>query len=190
MAQPIHRNSQTLLDDLQSQMGIQFFLTYVNILVRMIEEDRELSIKVLYRLMDIYQYILSHKNIIVTSLEKELSSLSAFFFLHKMIFDEGIQLDIRVSPFFYQKGILPVTILLILVNAIKKNKISEAHPLLIDIHVQDDYLVIRNSHNPKEELIVESWLEKIVKLYAVHSDIKPVILQTKQFCVVKIPLLY
>lgn len=167
---------------------MQFFLIYFNTLVRMIEEDKELSIKFLYRLMDIHRYILSHKNIIVTSLEKELSSLSAFFFLHKMIFDEGIQLDIRVPSFFYQKGILPATILLILVNAIKKNKISETHPLVIDIYVQDDFLVIRNTHTPREGLIVEG-LERMIKRYELLSGKKPVMQETAQFFVVKIPFL-
>lgn len=155
----------------------------------MIEEDKELSVKFLSRLMDIYRYMHSHKNITITYLEKELSSLSAFFFLHKMIFNEGIQLDIRVSHFFYKKGIVPATILLILINAVQQNKISDVTPLVIEIYVQEDSLLIRNTYTPKKRSIVESGLEKIIKRYALLSKKKPVVLQTEQFFIVKIPLL-
>jgi len=170
-------------------MDVQFFLTYFNILVRMIEEDKELSIKFLCRLMDIYRYLLSHKKNTVTSLEKELSALSAFFFLHKMIYDEAIQLDIRVAHCYYQKGILPATILLTLINAIRQSKINATCPIIIEIYVHENFLVIRNTHVPKRRSKPEAGLEKMIQRYAFLSKREPMILQTEQFFVVKIPLL-
>jgi len=189
MVQQKKYGDQTLLCDLRSQMDLHFFLTYFNILVRMIEEDKELSIKFLCRLMDIYRYMLSHKKNAVTSLEKELSSLSAFFFLHKMIYDEGIQLDIRVAHCYYKKSILPATMLLTLINAIRQYPISNTSPLVIEIYIHEDFLVIRSTYAPRKRLKPEAGVEKIIERYMLLSERKPVILQTEQFFVVKIPLL-
>lgn len=183
--------TQAQLDALKAQIDPHFLFNNFSTLSTLIEEDRELSAKFVQRLSQVYRYILSNRNHDIICLEDELSFIAAYYFLYQIRYGDAIQLQITVPTSKYKKGIAPVTLQLLLENAIKHNTLSEASPLIIEIYEENDFLVVVNNLNTVSNpgSSNKMGLRNIEDRYRLLANVKPVILVTdKTFCV-KIPLL-
>ena len=90
------------------------------------------------------------------------------------------------------KYIPPLSLQMLLENALKHNKFSMKKPLRIQVYADGDYLVVRNDFRPLSDngdANTGSGLENIFKRYALISNTEPVIEKTEEFFVAKLPLL-
>jgi LytS/YehU family sensor histidine kinase len=91
----------------------------------------------------------------------------------------------------YGKGIAPITLQLLLENAIKHNTASEREPLIVKVYTEPGYLVVENNINIKthEEPSLKMGLKNIEERYRLLSDNVPLVLKNKKIFQVKVPLL-
>ena len=76
--------------------------------------------------------------------------LEDYFSLLKIRFENAIQLQNNVPAYVYDKFLVPPISLQVLIeNAVKHNEFSDAKPLLIDIEFKNEELIISNSINKK-----------------------------------------
>lgn len=81
------------------------------------------------------------------SLEEELSNLKNYYELLKLRYPEHLELDLNVS--IKSGKLVPMTLQLLLENALKHNELSKLHPLKISILVAKNQIVFTNSINKK-----------------------------------------
>jgi LytS/YehU family sensor histidine kinase len=96
-------------------------------------------------LADVYRYILQGKSKDLILLREEIIFLKDYFSLLNIRFGEAINLNIQVDDLAFDQYLVPPISLQILVeNAIKHNEFSLGVPLDISIYIRDESIVVEN----------------------------------------------
>src|SRR5690606_4592202 len=129
------------------------------------------------------------KNLI--SVEEELNFAKLYVSLLKMRFEDALIVNFESSNIINEYKIVPLSLQLLLENAIKHNIISDQKPLNIDIFPKGNYLIIQNSYQKKAtfEKSTGIGLKNIIQRYSLVSTLSIDIQQTENYYIVKIPLI-
>ncbi len=182
---------QAQLIELQNQLSPHFLFNHFNILYSLIDENKEEAKNFLNQLAEIYRYVLRQKEEELVSLEKELEFLKGYIFLLEVRFSDKINIQLQIDARQNQYHIPPLSLQILLENAIKHNEVSEEFPLNIIIRQENDRLVFSNTYQPRVSQLpsTKTGLSNIKKRIGLLTD-KPLIIkqQSDQF-IVEIPLL-
>ena len=133
------------LEALKNQIDPHFIFNSLNTLSHLIEQDPKKARQFNDNLADVYRYILQNKARELVLLREELLFLNDYFSLLKIRFEKAVQLHINISEALFDQYLIPPISLQILVeNAIKHNEFSDTLPLVITIEMQNDELIIHN----------------------------------------------
>jgi sensor histidine kinase YesM len=97
----------------------------------------------------VYRYILSHKDNELVRLDEEIDFAKKYVYLQKMRLDSGLQVEFSIQD---EKDlyVVPVSIQMLIENAIKHNEASEENPLNIEVKNTTENLLVRNNLQPKQ----------------------------------------
>lgn len=157
---------------LRNQVNPHFLFNSFNTLISFIEDDPALAVDYVENLSSFFRNIVNYRDQDVISLEEETGILKTYFYLQQKRHGQYLSLDISI-PEEQKKCIFipPLTLQLLIENAIKHNAVSKEAPLQIDVYVEHDKLVIKNNINPKvtREPGTGTGLQNIVKRYNLLS---------------------
>jgi LytS/YehU family sensor histidine kinase len=96
-------------------------------------------------LADVYRYILQNKARDLVLLREEMEFLQNYFSLLQIRFENAVQLHLHLEEALLDQCLIPPISLQILAeNAIKHNEFSETMPLIFEIEMKNDQLVVHN----------------------------------------------
>lgn len=179
------------LGELQNQLSPHFLFNHFNILYSLIDEDPLKAKEFLNRLSEIYRYVLGNKREGLVELEKEVAFLNHYIFLMKTRFEEKIRIELKLEENLHEYKIPPLSLQILLENAIKHNEASSAHPLTIKIVQSKDYITVTNQFQPKSGNTqgTKTGLQNIRNRIALFTD-RPLSVCQKEGCFeVQLPLL-
>jgi LytS/YehU family sensor histidine kinase len=182
-----HISSQ--YEALKNQVNPHFLFNSLNALSSLVYDRPEKAVEFINRLSDVYRYVLDSKDKEVVSIEEELSFVNAYSFLLKARFEENIVIHIDVD---HPAGFIPpMSIQMLLENAVKHNEISDAHPMNIHISDKEEYIYVRNNLKLKEQRtdISGIGLDNIKSRYSVLTDRTVHIERSKNEFIVGLPIL-
>ena len=180
-----------MFESLKQQLNPHFLFNSLSSLSGLIETDQQLAGNFLKQMSKIYRYILKSRDSEVVPLKEEVEIVQTYISLQKTRFKDGLQVNINIDEDDLHKKIPPVTLQNMVENAIKHNVIDVDSPLLMDIYVENEYLVVKNNLQKKQ--VVESsnkqGLSNLRSLYKYLSD-KPLIIEEKGIIfLIRIPLI-
>lgn len=144
---------RTQFEVLQNQMSPHFLFNSLNTLTTLIAEDQKTAIDFTQTLSEVYRYILQNKEKELVSLRSELEFSKSYVYLLQMRYPENLKVNFKVDEQYADLFIAPLTLQMLIENAIKHNAISKTDPLLIDIYVEkDDVIIVKNNLQPKKTL--------------------------------------
>jgi ligand-binding sensor domain-containing protein len=158
---------------LRNQVNPHFLFNSFNTLISYIEEDPTMAVDYVENLSTFFRNIVNYREHDVISLEEEISILKTYFYLQQKRYGNHLILNISLSE--EQKKLIfipPLTLQLLIENAIKHNAVSKETPLTIMIYLEDaDRLIIKNNINPKisREPGTGTGLQNIVRRYNLLS---------------------
>ena len=175
---------------LKNQVNPHFLFNALTSLDALIKSDTDLASRYVGHMAKVYRYVLEHKEREVVPLKIELEFIRHYLSLQKIRFGESLQIDTRVSEAAGEKGIVMVTLQLLIDNAIKHNEIHSQFPLHIQIFDKDDCLIVKNKKQIRKVMTSnKQGLLQLVELYEYLSD-RPVLIQDElEHFIVKVPLL-
>jgi two-component system, LytTR family, sensor kinase len=178
-------------DSLRNQLNPHFLFNALTSLNSLIFENQELASEFLQQLSKVYRYVLQNKDKETVPLITELNFISHYISLLKIRFATSINFNIDLSEEAKEKKIVPVTLQILIENAIKHNIVSAASPLIISITANATYLIIENSINKKTQVETSNnqGLANLKGFYHYLSDIPIETVETQTFFTVKIPLI-
>ncbi len=185
-------NVKAKLEALQTQLSPHFLFNNLNIIDALVEKDSQLAQRYVQGLSKVFRYILDNKNRELISLEEELSFIEEFMFLMETRFDKNIALSVSLSEKSKRMMVPPVSLQLLVENAVKHNEISIRNPLLIEIDDETNhYLTIRNNVKPRKSNTTGTGtgLKNIRERYHYLTDNKVVVNAGDTHFEIKIPLL-
>ncbi len=176
-------------ETLKNQVNPHFLFNSLNTLSSLVSQDADLSEKFINRLSTIYRYILENRDVDFINLSREIEFVENYFFLQKIRDDGKIELELPPKE-LDQYEILPISVQLLVENALKHNAATKESPLKIKISIEDDLLVVTNTLKPKMQLGHSSKLglknlgERVSLVMNKKISIEP----TQDSYTVKIPL--
>ncbi|MFD1770954.1 sensor histidine kinase [Sphingobacterium suaedae] len=139
------------LQSLKMQIDPHFVFNNLSVLSELILEDQQLGYEYAENFSKIYRYMLVNSKKDVIPLDDELRFLHSYIFLIENRFGEGVRFLIHVVREARQYFTPPLTLQLLVENALKHNKTSKKDPLLVRIYTLDaQTLVVENNCLPIE----------------------------------------
>ena len=164
----------------------------MSILSSLVRIDPDLSEKFIDQLSKSYRYILEHKDHYLVSLRTELDFIDAYSFLLKIRFENKFDVNYHLSELELDKyKIAPMTLQLLIENAVKHNRMSQKEPLIVEVSVLDKVLIVSNKLQVRSGSVGSTGigLENIKNRYALLTKIPVWAGITEDKFVVKVPLL-
>ena len=161
-------NIQSQLETLKNQLDPHFLFNSLNTLASLIDEDNLDAQKYLEQLSDVYRYVLVNREKNTVSLEEEMGFLDAYLYLNKIRFRENLLVEKHLSAESYSHQIAPLSLQMLVENAIKHNIVSKESPLRIRISEEDHhYLSVENNIQAKKtfEKSTKVGLQNIINRY-------------------------
>ncbi|GAB4030912.1 sensor histidine kinase [Spirosoma jeollabukense] len=185
-------NVQAQFAALKSQVNPHFLFNSLSILSSLVHADAELSEKFIDQLSRAYRYILEQKDNERVLLKTELEFIQAYRFLLNIRFENKFDVIVNVPQMDQMRySIAPLTLQLLVENAVKHNRMSAKEPLRVQIHLDGDCLVVQNNLQPRPQAENSTGvgLQNIITRYALLTDQPVWVGETEGNFVVKIPLL-
>lgn len=138
------------LEALKNQIDPHFIFNSLNTLSYLIEDKPVKARQFNDNLAEVYRYILQNKSRDLVLLREEMDFLQNYFSLLKIRFENAVQLNISFNTALFEQFLVPPISLQVLIeNAIKHNEFSDASPLTVTVNMKDNELVIHNKVRPK-----------------------------------------
>jgi LytS/YehU family sensor histidine kinase len=178
------------LEALKAQLDPHFLFNSLNILSSLID-DNEPAQQYLSRLSDVYRYVLLSKDRTTVSLREEMEFVDAFLYLAKVRFQAGLEVETHIADQSWDLSVAPLSIQLLVENALKHNVITREHPLHITIREKDGYLWVSNAIHKKVHLepSTKVGLNNILEQYKLLSELPVHIIRDPLRFEVALPLL-
>lgn len=139
----VEENLKFRYNTLKSQVNPHFLFNSLNTLSELVYEDAKRADRYIQQLSSIYRYILENEEKDTVPLLQEIEFVQQYFNLQKERDNDKIDLVMDIPhPELYR--IIPVSLQLLVENALKHNSYSRSQPLIISIYLQDDCLVVSN----------------------------------------------
>jgi sensor histidine kinase YesM len=172
----LRTNLEVQLDSLKNQVQPHFLFNSLNTLQALVKtEENKKAIQFINDLSQVYRYLLQSNEQLLITLEKELAFSQAYFNLLKTRFGESIRLEVQVNLDYGKLLLPPVTLQLLIENAVKHNIASLSKPLKIQI-----------SSNGHQTIIVQNNLQR-KPLTHVVSNRKGLLNITSKYKLLKAP---
>ena len=137
-------------DALKNQLDPHFLFNSLNVLTSLIEENPESAQNFTTSLSKVYRYVLEQKDKELVTVDEELQFAKTYMSLLKMRFEDSIIFDIPEKAINPESKVVPLSLQLLLENAVKHNTVTSQKPLHIKIYEAADSLVVENNLQPKQ----------------------------------------
>jgi len=176
---------------LKNQVNPHFLFNSLNSLSSLINISPEKAIEFIDKFSKIYRYVLEVNEKIVVELREELDFLQSYYFLQKIRFGNNLEISTDIEASKLMNLIPPLSLQILIENAIKHNEISSEHPLKIKVCTENNFLIISNNLQLKKKLDSSTGigLKNLMQHYDHLTDAKPEFFATQNEYISKIPLL-
>ncbi|MBA4744330.1 MAG: 2TM domain-containing protein [Muricauda sp.] len=178
-------------DALKNQLDPHFLFNSLNVLTSLIDEDPHQAQNFTTSLSKVYRYVLEQKNKDLVTVDEELKFARTYVRLLKMRFEDSIIFDIPDSCSQPEAKIVPLSLQLLLENAVKHNVVTSSRPLHIKVFEQQGMLVVSNNLQEKQVVKKSSGvgLQNIKQRYRILTDREMVVKKTETDFSVSLPML-
>ncbi len=143
-------NMRIRYDALLSQLDPHFLFNSLNTLNGLIGVDEAKAHDYVQQLAQTYRYIIQNNKLV--TLDDELSFVKSYIYLLKIRYGNNLIIKQNILEEAKQRGIVPISLQLLIENAVKHNVVSNKHPLTISISTPDaETIVVRNTICLKQE---------------------------------------
>ena len=180
-----------MYENLKQHLNPHFLFNSLTSLNSLIRIDQQVAGDFLERMSKVYRYILKNRDNETVPLAEELKFVDLYIQLQKTRFAKGLVINISIDEEYHHRKIAPVTLQNLVENAIKHNIADEDSPLVIDLFIENDYLVVRNNLQKKNfvETSNKQGLANMESLYRYLSGKPMIITEDENYFTVKIPLI-
>ena len=182
--------AQAQVEALKAQLDPHFMFNSLNTLTELVEINSSKSLEFLKDFGHVYRYVLQTREHETVTLQEELDFADSYLFLLKTRFGEALQVEKNIREADLEKHLPPMSLQLLLENAVKHNVLTASKPLRVRLASDGQWLTVQNNSQPKTSKAYSSGIglknitERVLRL----TGQEPVIENGGPFFTVKIPL--
>lgn len=131
---------------LKSQVSPHYLFNSLNTISSLMIRDVASAEQFIRRLAQTYQYVLKNQDKTYVLLEEEIDFVKSYYYLLRIRFQQQVEVEINVPAIIMKSRIPPLTLQMLVENAVKHNAIRSDKKLFIYITAQDNtYLRVINT---------------------------------------------
>jgi LytS/YehU family sensor histidine kinase len=182
---------QAQLNALRTQVNPHFLFNNLNTLSSLIPENPKHAVDFVQQLSKVYRHILDVKDEKSIFLKEELDVLNAYTFLLQTRFGKNLAVNINIPDEKLEKKIVPLSLQILMENAIKHNIVSADKPLHIDVFAENGSLILSNNLQVKNQINESTGigLDNIRNRYKLLGDKEVKVTEDDNSFTVSIPLI-
>jgi hypothetical protein len=185
-------NLQTRFDGLKNQVNPHFLFNSINTLSSLIHEDKARAEKFIDEMSNVYRYLLRNNEEELVTLSTELKFINSYYHLLKTRYGNAIEMKISIDNSLENYLLPPLTLQLLVENAVKHNNVLKDKPLLIEIYdSMNGWLTVKNNIQKKTTKVDSSkvGLNNIKEKFRLLNQPGVLITETTTEFVVMLPLI-
>jgi two-component system LytT family sensor kinase len=177
--------------NLRNQVNPHFLFNTFTSLDGLIQTNPELASEFVQHLSKVYRYVLEHKENEVVSLETEIDFIKHYISLLQIRYNSVLEINMDISSAAKEKGIVMVTLQMLIDNALKHNALQAENPLRISIWDEDEYLHIHNTKKLRKQIETSNrqGLQQLKELYSYLTKKVVIIHDAEKSFEINLPLL-
>lgn len=169
---------------LKAQISPHYLFNCLNTVSSLLYRDSRTAEEFVRRMADTFRYVLGNQKHRLVSLREELEFVKSYYFLLQVRYEYHLQMETNIPASLLESQIPPMTLQLLVENAVKHNAISKDQPLLVYIGAKDNTHII--VYNTKTQSIKPAnsfrvGLENIHKRYSFFTAEKVIINDSDKF---------
>ncbi|MDH6535731.1 histidine kinase [Parabacteroides sp. 52] len=179
-------------ESLKSQLNPHMLFNSLNTLRSLIREEPAKAQNYTQELSNVLRYMLQENDSQKTTLSEELEFIEGYTFLLEMRYEDTLTFEFEVDKRFNNYLLPPMSLQVLIENAVKHNEISNRHPLKVNVRTTaDGMLHVCNRIQPKLTSSTGTGigLDNLVKRYRLLFGKKITIDNTDNLFCVSIPLI-
>ncbi|WP_297983953.1 2TM domain-containing protein [uncultured Chryseobacterium sp.] len=187
----IAKSANAQFETLKNQLDPHFLFNSLNVLSALIDENPDQAQRFTSSMSKIYRYVLDEKDKELVTVEEEIDFAKTYCELLKTRFEDSVNFKFEVEEKVQSMFVVPLSLQLLLENAIKHNYATSSKPLNIRIFSENGFLCIENNLQQRE-IVKERegiGLSNIVQRYSLITDRNVYIEKSEQHFKVKVPIL-
>lgn len=146
------QNQLARYDALRSQVSPHFLFNSLNVLSGLIHLDAHKSDQFVKKFSQVFRYVLELNQEKLVPVKNELEFLDAYLFLQKIRYGTSLEIHRQISPDILNMYIPPLSLQLVIENALKHNVISESLKMNIYLETGDDEIIVRNNYQHRDSV--------------------------------------
>jgi hypothetical protein len=178
---------------LRNQVNPHFLFNSFNTLISTIEDNPKAAVDYVEQLSEFFRNIVNYRDKDIISLGEELQLMNTYFYLQQKRYGNSLVLQIDISDQLKNECFIPpLTLQLLVENAIKHNAVSKESILSIHLYTEtDSRLLISNNINPKisPEKGTGMGLQNIINRYHILSENPVLVTNDGKHFTVSLPVL-
>lgn len=175
---------------LQDQLNPHFLFNTLSVLKSMIRYDPEAAVTFTQNFTDTYRYVLQNRDRITVPLSEELEFIHSYLALHKERLGDALTVEFNLDESLNKHKLPPLSLQLLIENAIKHNIASKGEPLKIKLFTNGESVCVENNYQPKETSYSTSkGIKNLIKRYQYLTELKVNVVRDEKIFRVELPLL-
>ncbi|HEU4902865.1 MAG TPA: histidine kinase [Flavisolibacter sp.] len=147
-------NWESRYESLKQQVNPHFLFNSINTLSSLIYEDKAEAGRYVKEMSRVYRYLLRNNDDELVPLQTELGFIQSYYHLLKTRFGAAIQVRVAIPQQVADSLLPPLTLQMLVENAVKHNNVSKEAPLTISITgTGEGWLSVKNNLQPKQGLV-------------------------------------
>jgi len=177
-------------NSLRNQINPHFLFNSFNVLSELVYDDPALAVKFIREMSDLFRYVLDSRDKELVSIREEVDFMNSYTYLLKTRFGDKLNLINEIDP-ESDAYVVPMTLQLLVENAVKHNEVSEKFPLIVIIRQNGDFIEVENVRKPKQagEESKKTGLRNISQQYGFFTDREIEVKSSETVFLVRVPLI-
>lgn len=187
----IARSASAQFESLKNQLDPHFLFNSLNVLDALIEENPRQAQHFTQGMSKVYRYVLEQKDKELVTVAEELDFARTYAELLKTRFEDSVTFSFEVPAQVLPQFVVPLSLQLLLENAIKHNHATAEQPLHIRVYAAGSQLIVENNLQAREQVAERAGigLANIVQRYALLTKDSVIIDESAQYFKIKLPIL-
>lgn len=178
-------------ESLKNQISPHYLFNCLNTISSLLYKDSHMAEEFIRRMSDTFRYVLSNQKQKLVTVRQEIDFVKSYYYLLQVRYEHHLKLEINLPKNILDTPMPPLTLQLLVENAVKHNQISKDAPLLVYISAQDNtHIHVTNTKTQAIQPLTsfKVGLENIRHRYSFFSSEKVVVKNDDKFTV-KLPVI-
>lgn len=178
-------------ESLKNQISPHYLFNCLNTISSLLYKDSHMAEEFIRRMADTFRYVLSNQKQQLVPLRNEIEFVKSYYYLLQVRYEHHLRLEINLPKSILDTVIPPLTIQILVENAVKHNQISKDSPLLVYVSAQDNTRILVMSTKTTAITPTHSFkigLENIRARYQYFTNEKVVVKDEEKF-IVQLPVI-